>query len=50
MGKQKSILVRLDELDYQEYKKLCKDHGFNMTQRLRNFIKNEIEIYKKKYG
>jgi hypothetical protein len=48
MEKQKSILVRLDESDYQKYKKLCKDNGFNMTQRVRNFIKNEIEINKKK--
>jgi antitoxin component of RelBE/YafQ-DinJ toxin-antitoxin module len=50
MGKKKSILIRLDEEDHQKYKKLCKDNGFNMSQRLRNFVKNEIENNKKKDG
>ncbi len=50
MKKEKSILIRLEEQTYQQYKLLCKEHGFNMTQRVRNFIKNEIENYNRKDG
>jgi hypothetical protein len=50
MKKEKSLLIRMEEQMYQHYKILCKEHGFNMTQRIRNFIKNEIEIYNKKNG
>jgi len=38
----KSILINLEKEMYDEYKKLCKNKGLNMSQRIRNFIKKEI--------
>lgn len=43
MKKEKTILIRLDEESQMEYKKLCKKHGLNMSQRIRNFIESEIK-------
>jgi antitoxin component of RelBE/YafQ-DinJ toxin-antitoxin module len=43
MKKEKSILIRLDETLYLQYKKLCKENGFNMSQRFRNFINEELK-------
>lgn len=48
MKKEKTILIRLEEDLHTEYKKLCKQHGFNMSQRFRNFITEEIKDLKKK--
>lgn len=44
--KNKTILIRLEEELYLEYKKLCKNNGFNMSQRFRLFIKSEINNFK----
>ena len=41
--KKKSILINLEEDTYDKYKKLCKEKGLNMSQRIRNFIKNELK-------
>lgn len=41
--KEKSFLIRLDEKLHDKYKKLCKDKGYNMSQRIRNFIETEIK-------
>lgn len=46
MKKEKTILIRLDEKTQNEYKKLCKKHGLNMSQRIRNFIESEIKQLK----
>ena len=43
MGKEKTIIIRVEEELQVEYKKLCKEHGLNMSQRVRNFIKTEIK-------
>lgn len=43
--KEKTILIRLDKNTYAEYRKICKKHGFNMSQRFRNFINNEIILF-----
>lgn len=40
--KEKTILIRLETEQYNQFKELCKKHGFNMSQRFRNFINNEI--------
>lgn len=48
MKKEKTILIRLNEDLHSEYKALCKKHGFNMSQRFRNFIENEIKELKNK--
>jgi antitoxin component of RelBE/YafQ-DinJ toxin-antitoxin module len=43
MKKEKTFLIRVDEDLHTEYKKLCKKYGFNMSQRIRNFIEEEIK-------
>lgn len=43
MKKEKTFLIRLEEKIHDEYKKLCKEKGFNMSQRIRNFIETEIK-------
>ena len=43
MKKEKAILIRLGEDLHTDYKKLCKEHGLNMSQSFRNFIKREIK-------
>jgi len=40
---EKTIIIRLKEDLHNEYKKLCKSNGYNMSQRLRNFIINELK-------
>ena len=47
MEKQKTFIIRINPIEYEEYKKICKEHGFNISQKIRNFITNEIKIYKK---
>jgi hypothetical protein len=42
MKKEKTFLIRLDEELYNGYKKLCKAKGYNMSQRMRNFIQKEL--------
>lgn len=48
MKKEKTLLIRVDEELHAEYKKLCKHHGLNMSQRIRNFIESEIKNLNKK--
>lgn len=43
MKKEKSILIKLSEEQYNEYRNFCKEHGFNMSQRFRNFINEELK-------
>jgi hypothetical protein len=43
MKKEKTFLLRLDESLYDQYKKLCKEKGYNISQKLRNFIENELK-------
>lgn len=46
MKKEKTFLIRVDEDLHTEYKTLCKKHGFNMSQKIRNFIEREIKELK----
>ena len=48
MKKEKTMLIRIEEELHSEYKKLCKKHGLNMSQRIRNLIENEIIKLKSK--
>lgn len=48
MIKEKTFLIRVDETLHTEYKELCKNHGLNMSQRIRNFIQQEIKELNKK--
>lgn len=48
MKKDTTLLIRLEKKQHNEYKKLCKKHGLNMSQRFRNFIDNEIVILRTK--
>ena len=51
MKKETSILIRLETDSQTEYKSLCKKHGNNMSQRIRNFIEKEVkELKEKKSG
>ena len=43
MKTEKTFLLRLDEYLHNQYKKMCKEKGYNMSQRLRNFIENELK-------
>lgn len=47
MKKEKTFLIRLEEEIHNKYKELCKKNGYNMSQRIRNFILKEIETNKK---
>jgi hypothetical protein len=42
MKKEKKFLIRLEEETHTKYKKLCKQKGYNMSQRIRNFIETEL--------
>jgi hypothetical protein len=44
--KEKTFIIRIEDVVHNDYKKLCKENGFNMSQRIRNFIKNEIKELK----
>lgn len=44
----KTFLIELDFDTHKQYKELCKKHGLNMTQQLRNFIEREIIRLKEK--
>lgn len=41
--KEKTFLIRLEEDLHKQYKELCKLKGYNMSQRIRNFIENELK-------
>lgn len=41
--KNKQILVKIESELYQSYKNLCKEKGYNMSQRIRNFIENDLK-------
>jgi ribosomal protein L37E len=43
MNKEKTIIIRLEEDLHNKYKKLCKENGYNLSQRIRNYILNEIK-------
>ena len=43
MKKEKTFLIRLEGKIHDEYKNLCKQKGYNMSQRIRNFIETEIK-------
>ena len=43
MSKEKTILVRVDEELYNEVRQFCKDNGVNLSQKLRNYLINEIK-------
>jgi hypothetical protein len=40
--KNKQIILKLEETIYESYRNLCKSKGYNMSQRIRNFIEKEI--------
>ena len=46
--KEKTFLIRIEEEIHNDYKTLCKENGYNMSQRIRNFIENEIKELKVK--
>lgn len=48
MKKETSILIRLETDSQEEYKSICKKHGYNMSQRIRNFIEKEVKELKNK--
>lgn len=39
----KQLIVTINVETLELYKKLCKDKGYNMSQRIRNFIETEIK-------
>jgi predicted DNA-binding protein len=41
--KEKTFLIRLEEDLHKQYKELCKSKGYNMSQRIRNFIEKELK-------
>lgn len=41
--KNKQLLIKVETELYNAYKELCKTKGFNMSQRIRNFIEIEIK-------
>ena len=43
MKKGKTIIIRLEEDLFTKYKEICKTNGYNMSQRLRNYIETEIK-------
>lgn len=43
MKKEKTFLIRLNQELHDKYKKLCKDKGYNMSQRIRLFIETELK-------
>jgi antitoxin component of RelBE/YafQ-DinJ toxin-antitoxin module len=44
MRNDKRILVKLDDETHKTYKTICNKNGFNMSQRIRNFINSEIKM------
>lgn len=42
MNKDKTVIFRLSKEKYDRYKNMCKKQGFNMSQRFRNFIDEEL--------
>ena len=44
--KKKTIIIRVEETVFKEYKELCIKNGFNLSQRIRNYINNEIKALK----
>ena len=43
MKKEKTIIIRVDDNLFMKYKEICKVNGYNMSQRLRNYIEREIK-------
>jgi antitoxin component of RelBE/YafQ-DinJ toxin-antitoxin module len=43
----KSIIIRIEENVYKEYKKIVQENGLNMSKRIRNFIDSEIKKFSK---
>ena len=41
--KEKQLLVKLEEQMLLDYKVFCKINGYNMSQRIRNFIERELK-------
>jgi hypothetical protein len=41
--KDKQLIIKIEKETYDSYKELCKLKGFNMSQRIRNFIENELK-------
>lgn len=40
--KDKQLLIKIEGDIYEAYKELCKTKGYNMSQRIRNFIETEL--------
>jgi hypothetical protein len=47
MKKEKTIIIRVEEDLFTKYKEICKTNGYNMSQRLRNYIESEIKSNEK---
>ena len=39
----KNLIIRIDQELLDVYRSLCKKMGFNMSQKIRNFIHDEIK-------
>lgn len=46
MNKEKAFFIRVEENLLIEYKSISKKMGYNMSQRIRNYMKKEIDDYK----
>ena len=46
MKKNKTILIKIDEATYTEYREICNRYSINMSQKIRNFINYEINKIK----
>jgi len=44
----KNLTIKLEEADWQKFKKACKDRGGNASVVLRQYIKDYISDYKEK--
>ena len=42
MKKEKTIIIRIEESLFVKYKEICKINGYNMSQRIRNFLEKEV--------
>lgn len=46
----KQLIIRLDDIDHKDLKRLCLESGKTIQSLISDFIKKEIQKFKKKGG
>lgn len=48
MSKDRNFIIRLSDKLFEEFKQFCDENSMNASKRIRKYMENDVEAWKKK--